>query len=185
MSKAHFAQRNFTGPELMNILSFGTREPHLLSKRQRVNRLYMASVRTCTEVFLLEDVRDSKAFHSHLFKVKRDFRMMKKMNETEAEFAALLQKWQDFVLNHFDVNGLFPDNRPYSLNACKYYVYSDEMMMNDPFGYYKMERPVFGISKPGNMIFAPDLPWIDDMWAIQDLEKGSTFTLGMTKRKDM
>ena len=107
------------------------------------------------------------------------------MNELDTEYNILLDKWKNFVWDNFDVHGIFPDNKPYSLDSCKYHIYSDEILMSDPYGYYSTERPVFGFNSPQNAMYSPDIPVIDDMWAIPDLEKGDLINLDLTIRKDM
>ena len=124
-------------------------------------------------------------YHETLFKLKKDFKLLKSLNEEDFEFRNIVKEWTNFIELHFDVNGLVADNKPYSLNSSKYYIYSDEILMSDPYGYYSQERVVFGKDKPANSMFASDLPMGDDFWALYELEKALAVKNDLVKRKDM
>ena len=172
MSKAHFAHRNFSGKDIVNLLAYGNKDPFGLSRRQKISRMYMSVLRIANEAFLNDNPHDSERFHETIYRLKNDFRNLKELNEYDSEFQRISKHWENFLANNFDIYGLNPDNRPYSLNACKYYIYSDEQLLADPFGYYKQERAVFGDEKPANSFYASDFPFGDDMWLIDDLEVG-------------
>ena len=172
MSKAYFAHRNFSGKDIINLLAYGVKEPFGLSRRQRITRMYMSAIRISSEAFLNETPHDSERFHETLYRLKNDFRILKELNESDSEFQRISEYWKNYLADNFDIYGLNADNKPYSLNASKYYIYSDEQLMADPFGYYKQERPVFGDEKPKNSFYASDFPFGDDMWTIEELQVG-------------
>ena len=173
MSKFHIPFRNFTSKEIINLICYATREPELLSKVQRVNRLYINSIRMAHEIHMLDHIGQPALFYELVREIKQDLGEIKYLNEDDARFNQVTTKWQDFLRFHFDINGVISENRPYSLNASKYHIYSDEQMLSDPFGYYSKERAVFGQNKPLNSPFASDFPLGDNLWTIEPLERGS------------
>ena len=167
------------------MLAYGCREPELLSKRQRITRMYMSSLRISNDTYLLETPHDSERFHETIYRLKNDFKQLKELNESDSEFIRISKIWEDFLADNFDVYGLATDNRPYSLNSNKYYIYSDEQMLSDPFGYYRQDRAVFGENKPENSVFASDFPIGDDIWYISDFEVGVNKKRELVERNDV
>ena len=185
MSKFHLPQRFFKGKELIDMLSYGSRTPEILSKRQKVNRLYMASIRAAYNQYMLDSHHNSLKFHETLLDIKSEFRYIKTLNESDFDFDRITSKWRTFVADLFDVYGVVTDNRPYSLNSSKYYIYSDELLMSDPYGYYTQERVVFGHDKPENSVYASDFPLGDEAWKISDLTVGGSIMESLIQRKDV
>ena len=179
MSKFHWPHMNFTGLEIINMNCFGTRMPEMLSKKQRVTRLYMAVLRKNHDMHTITIPADYRMFHREMVNVKSDFQRMLGLKDYDTEHKSLMKKWVDFITENFDMFMLVADNRPYSLNSHKYFIFSDEMLMSDPIGYYKYCSFIYGEEKPMNSVVDLDFPLGDDFWVIDNLNTGEFKEMGL------
>lgn len=52
------------------------------------------------------------------------------------EFKTLLDKYMEIAGENYEPNNLVFNNQPYSLNSAKLWIFGDETVEYDPFGYY-------------------------------------------------
>ena len=177
-------KKNFTFDEAKLMILFGTRRPELLSKRQKLMRLYGSFLKISHEEFFMDNNQDTYKFLKFNHEAKQDFRKLLRLNEYEPEFRNLAEKYERFITENIDTYMLMEDNVQYSLNANKYYVYTDDQMMFDPYGYYSGNMPVYGGQESSNRVYVSDFPWDDHLWSVLGDKRGELEELGLERRAE-
>ena len=181
ITKFNIFKKNFTFDEAKLMILFGTRRPELLSKRQKLMRIYGSFLKVSHEEMVMNNHEDSTKFFSYNQEAKEDFRKMMGLNEYDQEFLSLADKYETYIMDNIDTYTLLEDNVQYSLNSNKYYVYTDEQMMFDPFGYYSGSMPIYGSQSPLNTVYVSDFPWGDQYWSIFPDTRGELEKSGLVR----
>jgi hypothetical protein len=128
MSKAHFAHKNLPWDSILKILCYNTETPLLLSKKQRVSRLYKSYLRTNYDRVIRGTLSEKRPHLREMFTRGRvDFEYLLNLNTESIEFERLIKKYETFINDNYDPSMLLFDNQPFSPNSQKVIIYTDEV----------------------------------------------------------
>ncbi len=83
--------------------------------------------------------------------------------ESSAEFGQTLEYFENRVRENLDPTMIINDSRQYSAANGRSYVWSDEQLQKDPFGYYTGR--IIGHRKPAyGFLYYPDFPKESSVW---------------------
>jgi hypothetical protein len=57
--------------------------------------------------------------------------------EEKAQFQVVVAKWEKWQADMYEAQMFVEECRPYAPTSGRYYIFSDEQLSFDPFGYYK------------------------------------------------
>ena len=128
MSRAYFAHKNLPWDSMLKLLCYNTETPHLLSKKQRLTRLYKTYLRTNFDRVVRGTTSESRDhWREMITRGRQDFEHMMNLNTQSTEFKRMIQHYEKFVNDNYDPTMLLMDNQPYSPNSQKTIIYSDEV----------------------------------------------------------
>ena len=91
---------------------------------------------------------DPRDYHRNIAYARTRLEELLHTPENSAHFAATLEHFEKRSRDQMDPTMLIHDSRQYSATNGRSYVWSDEELLNDPFGYYTGR--MFGHHKPGH-----------------------------------
>ena len=128
MSRMHFPHKNLAWDKMLNLLCYNTEKPLLLSKKQRVTRLYKSFVRTLHDETMRGTATEGRTqFRRSVRRGRADFEDLLTRGVESPEFAQLISKYEKFIDEHYDPSMLMSDNSAHSPNSQKLMIYSDEV----------------------------------------------------------
>ena len=97
------------------------------------------------------------------------------LSESSAEFNNILESYEKWVRDTMESTILFKECRPYSATSGKYYIFNDEELGWDPYGFYT-GGPIIGERVPElGHLYYPNFPNDSNAWHIKppgDYETG-------------
>ncbi|EGR32627.1 hypothetical protein IMG5_076570 [Ichthyophthirius multifiliis] len=163
MSKAYYFLKNFNWEEVQNLLCYGTKHPNILTNHQKITRLYRATLRR-VNAHQLEGYRTCFIkYNETLHNVSDDFRKMYQLPVESLELKTFFKKYEDLHEELFDPNMVIDESRPYAPTSNRYYIFDENLLKFDPFGYYSPR--LLSENRPDeNMPFYEDYPQNDSHW---------------------
>lgn len=153
----HFT-RNYNWKEVNNLFCYDVAFPERLSRKQQVLRLYKNSLRRVFEIEMKgEKYSDITGYAKGLREIREDFEKLK-FAKTDKDVTDMLDKYEDFNEENFDVNAFFRDNVPYEWRNIKgVHHFSEGMLASDPHGYYSPNEYTY-YEPPKEFEFRDTLP---------------------------
>lgn len=109
------------------------------------------------EWHLHESRADPLDYHRNIQIAREKLEPLLSIPESSATFGETLKYFEDRLRNNMDPTMIINDSRQYSPNNGRSYVWSDEELKRDPFGYYSGR--MIGHRKPGEgFLYYPDFP---------------------------
>ncbi|KAM3136725.1 hypothetical protein pb186bvf_011170 [Paramecium bursaria] len=145
MSKAYLWVKNFTWPEMVNIISFGTKYPEQLTQMQKATRLYRGVLRRLPTLTIDHYRGDNVKYYDDVHKASKEFRQLEQLIKNYSQLQPadanqidiISNKWVQWLETNYDAFLYVDECRPYSSTSTRYFTYDDEDLSFDPFGFYK------------------------------------------------
>ena len=163
MSKVHMAFKNIEWPNMLKILCYGTQKPQFLSKKQKITRLYKNYLRVHYDENIINKAGSREKRRIDQSFAKQEFSELLELPNDSARYQALLNKYEQFIDDNYDITHIAFNNQPYSQNSSKLWIFTDEQLAYDPFGYYKQKTAHYN-EKSFAAPFYEDYPIADDKW---------------------
>ena len=163
MSRFHFAHKNIEWPGMLNLLCFNTQKPQYLSKKQKVTRLYKTYLRFMYNAAMVESNMGREKRRLDHQKAKREFEELLSLPQSSVRSKNLFDKYRDYVEKNYDITYLAFDNQSHSANSQKMWLWTDEQLSYDPFGYYVPKTTNYS-EKSFALPFYEDYPYDGDLW---------------------
>jgi len=168
MSKIYHWHKNFTFKEIMNLFSYGTKNPETLTHNQKLTRLYRSTLRKIYATQLEGYKTDFTEFNKSLTRTSLEFEKMTKMDPESIELEKLFEKYEKYQEDNYDPSMVVEECRPYSSTSARYLIWSDDALKHDPFGYYA--RKLTSEKRPEeNFPIFEDYPMNDTRWDIWEI----------------
>jgi len=95
---------------------------------------------------------------------RADFEAMTALPKGNAVLQNMIAKWELFIDDHYDVDEIIHESRPYAAASMRYHIYDNGKLTYDPFGYYN-PRKVGGTVPDQYQAYVADYPMTDEHWS--------------------
>ena len=163
MSRYHLASKNIDWPNMLNLLCFNTQKPQYLSKKQKVTRLYKTYLRFMYNTTLVESNMGREKRRLDHQRAKSEFEEMLSLPQNSVRSKNLFDKYRKYVEDNYDITYLAFDNQSHSANSQKLWLFTDEQLSYDPFGYYVPKTTNY-TEKSFAVPFYEDFPYDGNRW---------------------
>ena len=161
MSKAYYYCKNFSFKQVNNLFAYSIKDPSLLTRKQRITRLYKGMLRKLLAQHMFTIRRPNvDRFHDEQYRVRRDFERMLKSND-EQEVNTLLEQYELYIEKYFEPYAAMHESRQHSNLWGKMLLYGPTALATDQIGYYK---PVLLHGEPSSVHFHEQYPHMVSGW---------------------
>lgn len=168
MSKAYYYVKNFTFKEVNNLFAYQVKDPSILTKHQRITRLYKGTLRKLMAAHInCTRGKNYERFFEESRKVREDFDNLLENEHDTILYETMVEKYELLIEQLFEPDASLNPSRPYSNLNGKLVLFSDTCLQSDPIGYYK-ERQVTG--KPTGVGFFEEYPDQGNSWVYADYD---------------
>ena len=173
MSKAYYYVKNFSFKEINNLFAYQVKDPSVLTKHQRITRLYKGTLRKLQATYF-NTVRgkDYEKFIEETTKAREDFDALLNSDDP-LYYDAMVEKYELLIESLFEPDASLNPSRPYSNLNGKLVLYGNDVLQSDPIGYYSKNKLVTG--KPTGVGFYEEYPDQANAWVYEELELNDDF----------
>lgn len=109
-------------------------------------------------------IGETRDYHASIRVARAHMDRLMDLSEDSQEFQDIVGQYETWIRDNMDPTMLVKENRPYGPFSGKYYVYSNEELNYDPFGFY-LKKQVGGTHN-GRLghLFYQDFPYSALTW---------------------